>query len=280
VSGLDTELVFPSIHFMPDLFQLLQRRGRFLVVILIGSWLVTASVLWLMPPLYKSESTSVASSVVAADPARLFNPQIQHLYSPLGSSDQLDLLVGSGKLDTVYRPLVRRFNLIDHYSIAGDGQKTFQKAVNKLKKRSEVYKSDQGELKVRVWDQDPVFAAAMANALTAQLDSLHRDLLNRQNQETWSALQRASLRLEALRDSMSGDYAHQQGVYRQLIDQYALLLEQQPPAIHILDPATVSVSPDKPEWILILVAATAVALLVGLLIALWMERRTDYAVAP
>jgi len=47
-----------------------------------------------------------------------------------------------------------------------------------------------------------------------------------------------------------------------------------------LDPATVSVSPDKPEWILILVAATAVALLVGLLIAIWMERRTDYAVAP
>ena len=190
---MDTELVFPSIHFMPDLFQLLQRRGRFLVVILIGSWLVTASVLWLMPPLYKS---------------------------------------------------------------------------------------DQGELKVRIWDQNPVLAAALANALTAQLDSLHRDLLNRQNQETWSALQRASLRLETLRDSIPGAYAHQQEIYRQLIDQYALLLEQQPPAIHILDPATVSISPDKPEWLLILVAVTAVALLVGLLIALWMERRTDYAVDP
>lgn len=265
---------------MPDLFQLLQRRGRFLVTVLLFTWVGTGLVLWLMPPLYKSESTSIASSVVASDPARLFNPQIQHLYSPLGSSDQLDLLVGSGKLDTVYRPLVRQFKLIDHYSISGTDVKAFQKAVKKIKKRAEVYKSDQGELKVRVWDQDPALAAALANALTAQLDGLHRDLLNRQNQETWSALQRASLRLETMRDSIPGDYTRQQGVYRQLIDQYALLLEQRPPAIHILDPATPSISPDKPEWVLILIAVTVVALLVGLTIALWMERRTFYEVAP
>lgn len=265
---------------MPDFIQLLQRRGRFLIGLLCFTWLVTGLALWLTPSLYKSESTSVASSVFASDPARLFNPQIQHLYSPLGSSDQLDLLVGTGKLDTVYRPLVRNLNLIDHYSISRTDPKAFQKAVKKIKKRTEIFKSDYGELKVRVWDEDPVLAAALANALTAQLDGLHRDLMNRQNQETWSALQRASLRLETLRDSMPGEYAHQQGVYRQWIDQYALLLEQRPPAIHILDPASVSVSPDKPEWVLVLIAVTVVALLIGLTIALWMERRTFYEVAP
>lgn len=265
---------------MPDLFQLLKRQGRSIIYLLIFTWIGSVFGLWMTPPLYKSESTSIASSVVASDPARLFNPQIQQLYSPLGSSDQLDLLVGSGKLDTVYRPLVRQFNLIDHYSISGTDIKAFQKAVKQLKKRSEVYKSDQGELKVLVWDQDPALAAVLANALTAQLDVLHRDLLNRQNQETWSALQRASLRLETMRDSMPDEYAHQQGVYRRLIDQYSILLEQRPPAIHILDPATPSISPDKPEWVLNMIAVTVVALLVGLTIALWMERRTFYEVAP
>jgi len=265
---------------MPDLFQLLQRQGRFMFVLLLFTWVGSLFGLWLTPSLYKSESTAVASSVVAADPARLFNRQIQHLYSPLGSSDQLDLLVGSGKLDTVYRPLVRQFNLIDHYSISRTDPKAFQKAVKKIKKRSEVFKSDHGELKVRVWDTDPALAAALANSLTAQLNSLHRDLLNRQNQETWSALQRASLRLETQRDSLFGDYNKQKEAYRQLIDEYTLLLEQQPPAIHILDPASVSVSPDKPEWILILIAATVVALLIGFTIALWKERRTSYDVAP
>ena len=251
-----------------------------MIYLLLFTWLGTSVGLWLTPPLYKSESTSVASSVVASDPARLFNPQIQQLYSPLGSVEQLDLLVGSGKLDTIYRPLVRQFNLIDHYSISATDPKAFQKAVKKIKKRSEIFKSDHGELKVRLWDEEPALAASLANALTAQLDSLHRDLMSRQNQETWSALKRASLRLETQRDSITGDYARQKEVYRQLIDQYELLLEQRPPAIHILDPASVSVSPDKPEWVLVLIAATVVALLVGFTIALWMERRTSYDVAP
>lgn len=259
---------------------LLQRRGRMLIGILSFTWVIAVLALWFSPPLYRSESTSVASNAFASDPGRLFNPQIQQLYAPLGSSDQLDLLVGSGQLDTIYRPLVRRFNLVQHYAISGSDAKAFQKALSQLKKRSEVLKSEQGELKVRAWDTDPVMAAALANSITHQLDSLHRDLMSRQNQETLSALQRALLRLEATSDAVSGSYAQHQSSYRQLIDQYTVLLEQRPPAIHLLDPASVSISPNKPDWVLTLVAATAAALLVGLLIALWMERRTSYEVAP
>ena len=265
---------------MPDLFQLLQKRGRFILGVLLFTWSATFLMLWFLPPLYKSETTSVASSSVASDPARLFNPQVQHLYSPLGSSDQLDLLVGSGKLDTVYRPLARRFSLTEHYSISGPSSKAFQKAVKKLKSNASVLKSEQGELKVRVWDTDPELAAALANALTDQLNELHSNLMSRQNEETWNALKRASLHLETLRDSMPTEYIRQQSIYRQLIDQYAVLLEQRPSAIHILDPATVSVVSDKPDWWLTFAATTALALLVGLAIALWMDRRNYYEVVP
>ena len=254
-----------------------------MIYLLLFTWLGTAVGLWLTPPLYKSESTSVASSVVASDPARLFNPQIQHLYSPLGSSDQLDLLVGSGKLDTVYRPLVRQFNLIDHYSISATDPKAFQKAVKHLKKQAEVFKSDYGELKVRVWDTDPKMAADLANAITSRLDSMHCDLMSRQNQQTRDALELGLKRLQLPNDSIDPsevEFIRQQSMYLDLIEQYTLMLEQRPPAIQVLDFAVPAVSPDKPEWILVLIAATLAALLVGFTIALWMERRTSYDVAP
>jgi len=265
---------------MPDIIQLIRRRGRLLLGWLLATWIFTVMVLFFMPRQYKSVSTSVASSAVATDPGRLFNPQIQHLYSPLGSPDQLDLLVGSGQLDTTYRPLVSRFDLIKHYKIKGDDNKAFLKAVKQLKRNSRVYKSDYGELKVSVWDTDAELSATLANAITARLDSMHRDLLSRQNQQTLETLRRGLMRL-GLADSIpAADLSRTRSAYQQLIEEYTLLLEQRPPAIQILDPAMPAVAPDKPEWALTLVAVTALSLLLWLIAALWMERRRFYELAP
>ncbi len=266
---------------MPDIIELILRRGRLLLGCLLITWISTVMVLFFMPKEFKSVSTSVASSVVAADPGRLFNPQIQHLYSPLGSPDQLDLLVGSGQLDTTYRPLVSRFNLVKHYKIKGDDGKASLKAVKRLKSKSKVYKSDYGELKVSVWDTDPLLAAALANAITARLDSMHRDLLSRQNQQTLETLRRGLMRLEVAKDSTpAADLSRNRTAYQQLIEEYTLLLEQRPPAIQVLDFAVPGIAPDKPEWALTLVAVTALSLLLWLMAALWMERRRFYELAP
>ncbi|MFM7672458.1 MAG: hypothetical protein ACKO6Q_07710 [Bacteroidota bacterium] len=259
---------------MPDLFDLLQRRFRSLIGGLLFVWPLTGGVLFFIPEQYKSETTSIASSVVASDPSRLFGSQVQHLYSPLGSPDQLDLLVGSGRLDTVYRPLVRRFDLIDHYALSGSGPKAFLKAVKKLKKNTDVFKSDYGELKVRVWDTDANLAAALANALTDRLDSMHRDVMSRQNQQTLSALQRGLLRLELSKDSITAlDLTKYRSLYQNLIEEYTLLLEQRPPAIQVLDSAVAAALADKPDWVMTVVAVTIVTVLLWLIFSLWSERR-------
>lgn len=262
---------------MPDLIQLLTRRSRSLLSWLLSVWVLTCLVLWLLPEKYKSETTAVASSVVASDPSRLFGAQVQHLYSPLGSPDQLDLLVGSGRLDTLYRPLVRRFDLIKHYSISGAADRAFLKAVKKLKKSTEIFKSDYGELKVRVWDTDATLAADLSNAITARLDSMHRELMSRQNTQTLAALERGLKRLELSKDSVSsGELARYRSLYRDLIEEYTLLLEQRPPAIQVLDIAVPAIVPDSPEWAPALIATTLLALLGWLIFSLWSERRTVY----
>lgn len=269
---------------MPDLLELLKQRARSLVISLMLVWTSAGVVLWLLPVLYKAETTSVPSSAYAADPNRLFNQQIQQLYSPIGSSDELDLLVGSARLDTIYRPLVRQFKLFVHYAVSDSGEfygeKGFWKAVRKLKKNVRVYKSDYGELKVQVWDTDPVLAAALANALTARLDSLHRDLMSRQNQQTRDALQKALTRLSTSDSLSSEETARQQSLYRNLIEQYTLLLEQRPSSIQVVDPAVTPVFPDKPDWFLNLFAVTILTIIIWLISSLWSTRRTYYEVDP
>ena len=266
---------------MPDLIQLLSRRSRSLLVWLLSVWILTCLVLWFIPEQYKSESTSVASSVVASDPSRLFGSNVQYLYSPLGSPDQLDLLVGTGRLDTLYRPMVLRFDLIKHYSISGAGDKAFLQAVKKLKKSTDIYKSDYGELKVRVWDTDATLAAELANAITVRLDSMHRDLMSRQNSQTLVALERGLKRLELSSDTISTTALSRYRIlYRDLIEEYTLLLEQRPPAIQVMDLAAVSILPDSPEWAPVLIATTLLALLAWLVFSLWSERRSFYEVVP
>lgn len=258
---------------MPDLIQLFQQRGRKLFVSLLIVWAATALILWFTPKEFKSETTSVASSAVASDPSRLFGAKVQHLYSPLGSPDQLDLLVGSGRLDTAYRPLVRRFNLIDHYELSDTGSKALLKAIKKLKKNASVFKSDYGELKVRVWDTDAAMAAELANALTGRLDSMHRDLMSRQNIQTRAALERGLKRLELSSDSLGeGERNRFRTLYRDLIEEYTLLLEQRPPAIQVLDAATPSLMADKPEWGTIFLSVTLVTFLIWLMLTLWSVR--------
>lgn len=261
--------------------QLLQRKGRGLLLVLSITWVLTVGVLWISPAQYKSESTSVASSIVASDPSRLFNTQVQHLYSPLGTPDQLDLLVGSGQLDTIYRPLVARYDLIKHYELSGKPERVLLQAVKKLKKNTSVYKSDYGELKVRVWDTDPTMAAALANAITDRLDSMHRDLMSRQNQQTLAALQRGLKRLEVSGDSLAaGELVRYRNLYRELIEEYTLLLEQRPPAIQVLDVAVPAVASEKPNWAWTLLAVTAITLLLWLALSLWTERRSYYELHP
>ncbi|MBM3431598.1 MAG: hypothetical protein FJX92_01165 [Bacteroidetes bacterium] len=265
---------------MPDFIQLLKKRIRFLAISLLLAWSITCIVLWFLPIKYKGETTSVPSSAYASDPNRLFSKQIQQLYSPLGSPDELDLLVGSGRLDTVYRPLVRQFNLVKHYFISDLGEKGIWRAVKQLKKDAKVYKSEYNELKVHVWDTDPVLAADLANALTARLDSLHRDLMGRQNQQTRDALQKGLSRLRGSDSLPFAQKLQQEIQYLGFIDQYTLLLEQRPSSIQVLDPAVVPVFSDKPLWGLTLIAVTILTMLVWLVASLWMARRTVYELSP
>ena len=88
---------------------ILRKRWTTLFFFVVASSAVAAITVFVVPPYYRSRATLVPANTLLADKARLFNNQVQHLYSYFGSGDDLDRIVGVGEMDATYRQLVKEF---------------------------------------------------------------------------------------------------------------------------------------------------------------------------
>jgi len=229
------------------------------------------------------------ASSVASDKARIFNENIQELYSGMGSSDDLDRIIGTAQLDTVYLAVTDQFNLYDHYKIAGSDNFRI-KAAKKLKKYSRVIKSDYGELKVKVWDTDKDLAPQLANAITEKLESIHRDLQSAGNKASLQSLVVVQQKIGKMLDSINPlikdpgneydknvmlrkTWMHQFQENENLAGQYQLVIDNKPPVLMIVEKAKPAIRRDRPRYIRVLIATVFLSLFFGLLVAVLLERR-------
>ena len=158
----------------------------FAVVIL--SLLAIGIITFLKPRQYLSVATAVPASSFAADKSKIFNENIQALYSTLGTPDDLDMIVGTANLDTVYLAVTDEYNLFDHYKISEKGTAARTKAALLLRHNAKVMKSEYGELKVKVWDTDKDLAPQLANAIMDRLQTIHQNLQSAGNEATLKGL--------------------------------------------------------------------------------------------
>lgn len=273
---------------MPDIFSLLRRwYKRILLTVLLASG-VAAGLSYLIRDQYLSEATALPASIYASDKAAVFNRNIEALYTSLGSSDDLDRIVGTASLDTVYLAVTDRFNLVEHYRFTGIPERTRMKAARSLKKNSRIRKSGYGELKVTVWDTDPKLAPQLANALLEQLDRMHRDLQGEGNRNRLQALRQARTRdqdsLLSWRNrpvsmstrpdsSLLRSLPAQIAEFDKLIAEYELLAENPPAVLVVAERARPAMSPDRPKRLRLIVVTAFLAFLFGLLVAVVGERK-------
>ncbi len=287
---------------MPDIFDLIGRWWKRMSAVVLLSLLAVGIITFLKPLKYLSVSTAVAASSFASDKSKIFNENIEGLYSTLGSADDLDKIIGTASLDTVYLAVAARFNLFDHYKIKGPENKALTKAAAELKENTKVMKSEYGELKVKVWDTDKNLAPQLANAVMDKLNSIHQSVQNENNiavlNNLQSSRQKIITEVDSLTNSLQYDSANalirstiitienkrtrtirrntllgQLEEYEKLISQYQLMADSKTPVLNIVEKARASVKPDKPKRIQILVATAVLSFLFALLAALVMERR-------
>lgn len=229
------------------------------------------------PLQYVSVTTAVPASTYSSDKAKIFNDNVQQLYTALGTPDDLDVIVGTGNLDTVYTVVAQNYNLWDHYKMGEKEAAAISKAASILKKNSKVMKSEYGELKVKVWDTDKELAPQLANSIMDQLQSIHQYLQGAGNEATLKGLTSGRERLKAKSDSAAQEkkilLEEKLKQYDNLITEYQLVVDSKPPVLVIVEKAKVSDWPDRPRRIQVLMATAVLAFIFSLFLALILEKR-------
>jgi len=277
---------------MPDLITVFSKRWKLIAGLTLLSVLIAFVVCLISPKKYLSTATALPANTLIADKARIFNNNIEALYSDFGTTDELDKLEGTAALDTIFIAAAEKFDLANHYTISPSGEATY-KAALKLKKNSHIARSGYGELKIKVWDEDRNLAAAVANNLMQSIQALHQHLQNENNalalQQIKQAYKAMQGQYQQIIDTNAASSAAGSSVlnakkaalfeqlmqYEKLIGEYELTLRTNPQALLVVEPARPSFWYDKPKVLQTVLFTLAAAFACSFLLALLLESRKN-----
>ncbi len=270
---------------MPDIFYLFSKWWKQMITVAVLCVAIVGVIVFLQPRLYLSIATALPASSILADKGTIFNENIEGLYSNIGSPDDLNRIIGTAELDTVYLSVTDSFNLYDHYKINKEDDGRI-KAARELKKSSQVLKSDYGELKVKVWDTDKNLAPQLANAIMNKLAIIYQGLQNQNNYAALKSLESGrqkilneidTLNIKQVNNSQSqarmAMLSDQLSKFEKLILEYQLMIENKPAVLMNVELAKPSIRPDKPKRLQLMVVAGFAGLIFSLLVALVLERK-------
>lgn len=283
---------------MPDLFSVLMRRWKLILLLTAAATVVAFLASLLSPKKYLGEATAVPANSAVADKARIFNQNIEALYPELGTPDELDKIEGTAALDTIYLAAANDYRLAAHYGLNTADANATENAANLLRKNASVRRTGFGELKVKVWDRDNQMAANLANALLQKLNDIHQHLQTENSRTVLQKLKEEfALKQQALTGAMrngndSLSSSQQQATespfamatrtsqlqqYSQLIGEYELALKTAPKVLLVVEGARPKPWTDKPDVPKTLLFTFLASLLFSFLLALYLESRNQQA---
>jgi uncharacterized protein involved in exopolysaccharide biosynthesis len=272
-----------------DVMATLQSRKKSIIAFVTVAVVAATITVFLLPKYYRSIAIVVAANPALADKARLFNPNIEGLYSNYGSSDDLDRIYGMANLDTVYKQLIHEFDLINYYKLSGtDSALLVRKAILELREDLTLQKTELYQLKIFVYTKDKTLSAQMANrtvdivqqmaqqvwmkhyansltTLTAEIktfESTVRQITDSLNQPTISTADAAIL------TNKKNMLLQQLNEYQKSANEFALAIQNNPPALIVLEKAYPSAKADKPKKLVVIAWAFFLSLIFASIAAL------------
>jgi hypothetical protein len=278
---------------LESVIAVLQRRGKQIAVFVFVS-LITATIAVLVSPkYYRSGALVVPANAALADKGRIFNGSIQNLYSFLGNGDDIEILFGIAKSDTVFYRLIDEFDLVNYYHAKGDNAGIKRKStLNALEKDLKIEKTEFNQLTISIYTKEAVLSANIVNATIDILQEIEQQMWKQVYQNSLHQLERSDKDLEnqyrLINDSISNTTVgykkemfetKRQSILEQLKqfqkseNELKLALATTPPALYIIEKAFPSVSQDKPSLLPTLLAVFFISLIFAIIAALVFERK-------
>ena len=275
---------------MPDPVNVFAKRWKLILGLTLIATIIAFMAAELSPRKYLSTATALPANTVVADKARIFNNNIEALYSDLGTADDLDRLEGTASLDTIYIATAHDLNLVRHYNVR-PSEKALYKAASQLKHSSDIHRNGYGELEVKVWDGDEFMAAKLANMLLQKLQQLHQHLQSRRTaqvlqkiKEDYAIKQKQYKEVADTLSSLLGVDAEieqakktalfdQLQLYEKLVGQYQLALSSSPEVLLVIENARPAIRADRPRIMLTTLVVLFGSFFFSFMLALFLESR-------
>lgn len=243
-----------------ELSAVIWNRWKFILFFTIGSVVMTAVAIVFIPPKYTAITKVLPGNAVLADKARLFNADLQHLYSFFGSGDDLDRLMSMTSMDTSLKQVIRQFHLIDYYQVKEqDPNLGMYKTIRHFKKDLHLVKTVNNEMELSCTHTNKDTAAAIVNFMAEQTatkmqtiwkeqyakisTSLDSSLANLTNQ--YNALAASSNNTDAVAKAKMGVLLTQIEQFNKLSIETKIAANTTPAAMIVLEKAT---PPAKISW--------------------------------
>ncbi len=270
----------------------LQKRWTTIVFFVIASVMAAAITVYLMPAYYRSTATIVSANPVLADKARLFNNNIQGLYSYFGSGDDLDRIAGIADLDTTYKKLVDEFDLVKYYELSNDSLSLLRrKAVRCLREDLSLQKTEKNQLLIKVWTKDKKLSANLVNRMVALVEENESKVWQTQYSQAIGNLQLAVTGMEvkysALSDSLRLVSTSQKELiavqmrtlldqlqqYRKTADEFVLASQTPPAVLYVQEAAVPAAKAERPDTTTVLIITGLVSFVFICLLVLVNDRK-------
>jgi uncharacterized protein involved in exopolysaccharide biosynthesis len=278
-----------------DVIATLQRSRKSIVTFVVASVVIATITVFLMPKYYRSIAIVVAANPALADKARLFNPNIEGLYSNYGSTDDLDRIYGMANLDTVYKQLVQEFDLIKYYKLKGTDTALLQrKAVLALRDDLTLQKTELSQLKIFIYTKDNNFSAQIANRMVDIIQQMAQAVWKKNYDNSLAQLNSEIATFEStilmISDSLNKTSINpttatllnnkknmllqQINDYQKSANEFSLAIANNPPALIVLERAYPSAKADKPKKLIVILWAFFISLIFASTAALLYNRKS------
>lgn len=283
---------------MAETAGVIQHQWKKILLFTMLSALMATITVFLMPKQYRSTAKLIPANPRLSDKSRLFNENIQELYSYFGSGDDLDRIMGIVDLDTTYKQLVDEYKLIEYYALSNAPLPILRrKAVLKLRDDLSFQRTEQGQLKITCWSKKPQLSADLLNTLvtivTDKLENIGHDQYAQSKSFLENAIQTKEEEYRSLTDSLKSipvdaiqlndllqlrakSVLDDLKEYRTLWAQFSIMTKIQSPVLFVLERAVPAAKAERPDKPAIILAAAIAGFIFSLLLILLGNRKKAY----
>jgi capsular polysaccharide biosynthesis protein len=197
---------FDASNFLAYIF----KRLKVLIVISLLAAVVSGIVSLAIHNKYKSSIVMFPTSAVSKSKSILdpnYTTSKNADLMNVGDEEDLDKLLQILNSGQIKAKLVKKFNLINHYKIDISKKGAYKKLYTKVDDNMHVNRTEYNSVIVEVLDEDPVFAANMANEIAVLVDTVFNEMNKERALKTYNAVKieydSISVSIKSLQDSLT-----------------------------------------------------------------------------